>query len=129
VTKVIIEIGRGGHSERTLDEATDEWVWMRIHELRYARLSPTFRVTLQNVSLNLELTTPEREENVQEIASGDSLEWEICEIWQKMGMNEVDYTAGAAVRFMHRLRLLFGNDSSAEGLTDLLPKKPFRTAG
>ena len=58
---ITIEIGRGAHSSRSLIDATDEWVWMRIHELRQCRLSAPVRIIIQTERASLTLLAPEVE--------------------------------------------------------------------
>jgi hypothetical protein len=111
---ITIEIGRGVHSCRSLIDAADEWVWMRIHELRQCQLSAPVRVIIQTERVSLTLLTPEVEATDEIPGKFNRIEQQIVEIWKSMGMNCPSFTAGGALFFIQRLRLIL--DKELQGL-------------
>jgi hypothetical protein len=107
VIGIEIEIGRGLDSRRSFKDATDEWVWMRIHEMAHYGQPVTVRVTIQTERANLKIGTPCSRIVIPARESCNVFEWEILDIWQLMGMDCSSFTAGGAVFFMQRMRLLF----------------------
>lgn len=114
---VRIEIGRGFSSGRTLLEATDEWVWMRIHELRQSCLASSVYVTIESGRANLKLGTPCVDELERPIPERcNDLELKILDLWDSMGLNDPDFTAGSAVFFVQRLRWLLDPEAVRAGM-------------
>lgn len=83
---------------------------MRIHELRLCRLGAPFHISIQTQRGSLILATPTtaNEDYVQ--GEFNPLEQQIIDIWVRMGMHCPNYTAGSAVFFMQRLRLLLDRE-------------------
>jgi hypothetical protein len=79
---------------------------MRIHELRLCRLMAPFHITIQAQRASLVLATPSETEAEFVSSEFNPLEQQIIDIWMRMGMHCPSYTAGSAVFFMQRLRLL-----------------------
>ncbi len=103
---VEIKVGNHGDCVRELSKATDEWVWMRIHELRSVRLQPHFKVSIRKGTLAIELCTPASGEQEVEADSDCDFECKVVDIWKRMDLHCSDYTAGAAVCFLRHLRSL-----------------------
>jgi hypothetical protein len=107
---ITITIGCGANSNQCFLEATDDWVWMRIHELRLCRLAAPFHISIQTPRASLMLATP-TDANAEHLQGEfNSLEQQIIDIWLRMGMHCPHYTAGSAVFFMQRLRLLLDRE-------------------
>lgn len=110
VNCISITVGSGLNSKQCILDATDDWVWMRIHELRFCQLMAPFHIVIETQRVSVVLATPSEAE--AEFASGvfNSLEQQIIDIWLRMGMHCPNYTPGSAVFFMQRLRLLLARD-------------------
>jgi hypothetical protein len=107
---ITITIGGGANSIQSFLDATDNWVWMRIHELRLCRLVAPFHISIQTQRASLILATP-LEANAEHVQGEfNPLEQQIIDIWLRMGMHCPHYTAGSAVFFMQRLRLLLDSE-------------------
>ena len=107
--EVKIQIGYGQDAERPLSEASDEWVWMRLYELRSGGLSSRLKFVYKREGCYLSLQTPRAKGStpVRELTGGDDVAVSIIKLWEKLDMESADFTAGAAVLFLRRFRKLY----------------------
>ncbi|MEO0509867.1 MAG: hypothetical protein AAF065_08415 [Verrucomicrobiota bacterium] len=109
ISEINIQIGYGDFSICPLRDANDEWVWMRIYELRDHGMDCRFKVQFNLDGQAYTYATPRQGNHLysKRTVSENLQLRKISQLWDKMGLHKPDYTAGGAVLFLRRLRKLF----------------------
>lgn len=92
-----------GNEERHLNEIDSQWINQQINRRRANGQSVCVRVIISHENLDMALSTPS-------CASGggdrvpNRFEQAIFNIWQKLGLNDVNFTGGNVVAFLNQLK-------------------------
>lgn len=96
-----------GDEERRYDLADAQWITQQIARRRADGLTPCVRVTINMGGMNMVLTTPG-------CASGGGggrpptrQEKAIFDLWQKRGLNDLDFAPGNIIAFLQQMRRSF----------------------
>lgn len=101
-----VQIGVEGDSLRLLEFATDEWAWLRILELRQHACPSRFRFFVRSPEFELSLISPIKGWSQGVLGVRDPFAQPFVGLWCQMGMDDAEYTPGAAISFLRRVRFL-----------------------
>lgn len=92
-----------GNEERLLSEIDAQWINQQIHRRRADGHSVCVRVQILHENLDMVLSTP----NCATGGGGrapNRFEQVIFDLWQKLGLNDVNFTGGNVVAFLNQLK-------------------------
>lgn len=94
-----------GESERPYEEASPRWVNEQINRRRNDSVTVCVRVMIKKGPIDMTLSTP-----TCSVGAGGraprSEEREVFELWDKLHMNENDFTGGNLVAFLKQIKSL-----------------------
>lgn len=95
-----------GGDERSLDDASAGWITQQIERRRRDGIAVCVVVRIKTTDLNIHLATPECAHHAGGGRPPNANERGILELWQKHGLNEVNFAPGQVVAFLARLKHL-----------------------
>ena len=92
-----------GNDQRLLSDADPQWITQQIQGRRKDGLSVCLVIQIQEGDLNISLSNPSgggggRGPNARERA--------VLDLWSDSGLNDADFSPGAVISFLRRLRNL-----------------------
>lgn len=94
---------RIGEAERELANADEHWITQQINRRRANGQTVCVRVTVHDGELNMELSTPTCETSGRGRPPRPK-EKKVFDLWNKLGLDEADFTGGNLVAFLKQLR-------------------------
>lgn len=91
---------------RDLSDATESWIAERINQKRKEGARACVRVNIDLSGLRMQLSTPSCPAGLGGSRAPNSNEREVLDLWEKRGLNQVDFTAGNLIAFLKQFRRL-----------------------
>ena len=95
-----------GNEERELEDAEESWINQQINRRRAAGESVCVRVRIKEDHLDLVLQTPTCSSSGSGGRPPTEQEREIFDLWNKLGLNDVNFTGGNLIAFLKQLMQL-----------------------
>ncbi len=95
-----------GNDERKLEDAEESWINQQINRRRAAGESICVRVRIKDDHLDLILETPTCSSGGGGGRRPNPREREVFDAWDKLGLNQVNFTGGNLIAFLKQLMQL-----------------------
>ena len=89
--------------ERSIDSIDPHWINQQINRRLADGMTVCVKVIIHQDGLNLVLTTPTCAKRAGGGRPPDSQEKEVIDLWNKLGLNEINFTGGNLVAFLKQL--------------------------
>jgi hypothetical protein len=94
---------RIGQEERSVDQASDQWINEQLRRRRADGASICAQVILRTDALNMVLSTPQCQGGGRGRPPNEK-ERQLLDLWQDRGLNEADFSGGNLIAFLHQVR-------------------------
>lgn len=98
-----LSIGNAACDIRSKSDIDENWINREINGRRAAGMKPCVKVVIKNNECDMILSTPACVNGLGGGRAPNSCEREMFELWAKKGMNDIRFTGGNLVAFLHQL--------------------------
>lgn len=95
-----------GNDQRLLLDADPQWITQEIQGRRKDGLSVCLVIRIQDGDLNLSLSTPSGAKGDGGGRAPNARERAVLDLWSDLGLNDADFSPGAVIAFLRKLRSL-----------------------